>query len=326
MVTGGLAGVVAGFAICALIILVAGTRLTHYGDVIAEKTGIGRSWIGLFLIAAVTSLPELITSASSILALNEPDIAVGDVLGSTMFNLLIAAGVGLALVRGITRAEARAQRIAASYGLAMLALALAALLAASRFPVGAGLGIVSVALVVLYLVATRHVFTSERVREPAATMYDHVHPRHAAIRYTLSAIAVVAAGTALPFLAEAFAHDTGMPLTAVATTLVALMTSLPEIVVAVTALRMRAASLALGSLLGSNLFDLLILALDDLLYTAGPILAHISLLHATTLAASIAMTVIALAATYAQRRATWRLAWSLVIVAYLVATTRLLLA
>jgi len=46
------------FAICTAIILYSGTRLSLYGDVIDEKTGMGRTWIGVILMASVTSLPE----------------------------------------------------------------------------------------------------------------------------------------------------------------------------------------------------------------------------------------------------------------------------
>ena len=79
----------AQFAAAALVIIVAGVRLARYGDVLGEKTGLGRRWIGVVLLAATTSLPELFTGfgATAIAAL--PDIALGDVLGSCMFNLLI---------------------------------------------------------------------------------------------------------------------------------------------------------------------------------------------------------------------------------------------
>jgi cation:H+ antiporter len=52
------------FGICVALIGVAGTRLSRYGDIIAEKTGMGGTWIGLILLASVTSLPELVSSCS----------------------------------------------------------------------------------------------------------------------------------------------------------------------------------------------------------------------------------------------------------------------
>ena len=82
---------IAGFAICSSLIVFSGTRLSKYGDIIAELTGMGKAWFGLILMAAVTSLPELFTGISSIVFIDSPDIAVGDIMGSCAFNLLILA-------------------------------------------------------------------------------------------------------------------------------------------------------------------------------------------------------------------------------------------
>src|SRR5512145_3225201 len=79
------------FLICSGVIVVCGVNLSRYGDVIAEKTGLGRAWIGLILMASVTSLPELVTGLSSVTVAGVPDIAVGDVMGSCVFNLSIIA-------------------------------------------------------------------------------------------------------------------------------------------------------------------------------------------------------------------------------------------
>jgi len=74
---------------CLAVIGYAGYYLSRYGDIIAEKTGMSASWAGLILLATATSLPELITGISAVTIANAPDIAVGDVLGSTVFNLAI---------------------------------------------------------------------------------------------------------------------------------------------------------------------------------------------------------------------------------------------
>ena len=70
------------FVLCLAIILFAGAKLARYGDAIAEKTGLGRIWIGLILLAVITSMPELVTSVSSVVLVNSPDLALGTLLGS----------------------------------------------------------------------------------------------------------------------------------------------------------------------------------------------------------------------------------------------------
>ena len=81
--------------VCSALILVSGSLLTRYGDMLAEKTGMGRTWIGLILLATVTSLPELATGVSAVTVADAPDLAVGDVLGSCVFNLMLIGLVDL---------------------------------------------------------------------------------------------------------------------------------------------------------------------------------------------------------------------------------------
>ena len=73
--------------LCTSVIVYAGTRLSKYGDMIAEKTGLGGTWIGVVLLASVTSLPELVTGISSVTYAWVPDIAVGNVIGACVSNL-----------------------------------------------------------------------------------------------------------------------------------------------------------------------------------------------------------------------------------------------
>ena len=77
-----------GLMLCTSVIVYAGTRLSKYGDMIAEKTGLGGTWIGVVLLASVTSLPELVTGISSVTYAWVPDIAVGNVMGACVFESL----------------------------------------------------------------------------------------------------------------------------------------------------------------------------------------------------------------------------------------------
>ena len=88
-----------GFIVCAGLIVYCGTNLSRYGDVIAEKTGLGRAWTGLVLMAGITSLPELINGISSVTVAGVPDIALGDIMGSCIFNILIIAVMDMLLGR-----------------------------------------------------------------------------------------------------------------------------------------------------------------------------------------------------------------------------------
>jgi len=286
------------FLVCVAAIGVAGTYLSRYGDVIAEKTGWGGKWIGLVLLATVTSLPELITGISAVTLARTPDIALGDALGSCVFNLVIIVMLDF-LHRGesvYTRAS-QGHILAAGFGTLLIGIVGFNVLIAERM---AGLAILHVGLytpviVAIYLIAMRTLFRYERrehaeYAEARAERYPGVTLRQAVTRYAIAALAVIAAGTWLPFIGEALARTMGWAQSFVGTLFVAFATSVPEVVVTIAALRLGALDMAISNLFGSNLFDILIVAIDDLFFVPGPILAYVSPVHAVTALSAIMMT------------------------------------
>jgi cation:H+ antiporter len=109
------------------------------------------------------------------------------------------------------------------------------------------------------------------------------------LRYLTAAAFVVAAGSWLPFIGQSIAETMGWKATFVGTLLIAGATSLPELVVTTSALRIGAVDMAIGNLLGSNLFDILVIGIDDLAYTKGPLLSSIGPAHAITAFAAVIM-------------------------------------
>jgi len=274
------------FAIAAAVIVAAGVQLARYGDVIGEKSGLGRSWIGVVLLAATTSLPELFTGFGATALAPLPDIAVGDVLGSCMFNLLV-----LSLMDAIQpeRLSARAHQghaLAIGFGLVLMAVAGIGLAGAAHWPAVGWVGLYSPVLIALYFVAMRVMFTHERKRRATDGRAETANPanarvslRSALVRYGVAAVFVVGAALYLPVLGASLAQETGLGEAFVGSLFIALTTSLPEIVVSVAAVRMGALDLGIGNVLGSNLFNLLVLGLDDIFYRPGPLLDAVDPSH-----------------------------------------------
>lgn len=286
------------FLISALLIAAAGARLARYGDIIAEKTGVGGTWIGLVLLASVTSLPELVTGISAVTIANAPDIALGDVMGSLVFNLAI-----LAVIDFLYRDEpiyARASQghiLSAGFGVILIGfVGFSLLLAQKTNALALGhIGFYTPLIIVLYLLAMRILFVYERRQlaefaKETAARYPQITLRHAAIGYALAGLVVVAAAVSLPFIGNELAEIHGWHSSFVGTLFIAGATSLPELVVTLAALRLGALDMAIGNLLGSNLFDVLIIAIDDLFFLRGPLLSHVSEIHAVTALSAMIMT------------------------------------
>lgn len=280
-------------AFCAAVIAVAGSALVRTGEVIALRMGLSRSWIGLVLLATATSLPELFTGVSSVTVANAPNIAVGDALGSCLFNLLL-----LVLLDVLSRDEPMYRRIdqghilTAGFGVILIG-AVGALILLGRDQLDLRIAHVSgytPLIVVLYLVAVRAANDYER-RTPRAPLEEAagMSLREALLRYLAAAAVVVAAGVWLPFIGQGIAAAMGWKTTFVGTMLIAGATSLPELVVSISALRIGAVDMAIGNILGSNLFDMVVLAVDDLAYTRGSLLAEVAPAHAITAFAAVIM-------------------------------------
>ncbi|MBA4372141.1 MAG: sodium:proton exchanger [Thermodesulfovibrio sp.] len=291
-----------GFLICTAAIVYSGTRLSKYGDIIAEKTGLGRAWIGIVLMASVTSLPELVTGIGSVTFADVPDIAVGDVLGSCVFNMLILAILDtMYRPTPISTKAHQGHVLSAGFGLLLLSIVcLSMFLRGNISPLG-WLDPFSVLFIVIYLIAIRLVFTYEKrkiaefLKEIADELqYKDVSMKTAVLHYGMNALIVIIAAIFLPKIGEGIAEATGLGQTFVGNIFIAVSTSLPEVVVSIAAVRMGAVDLAIGNLFGSNIFNIFILALDDIFFLKGPLLSYASPNHIISALSAMAMTTIAI--------------------------------
>ena len=291
-----------GFLICTSVIVYSGTKLSKYGDIIAEKTGLGRAWIGVVLMASVTSLPELVTGISSVTYAGVPEIAVGDVLGSCVFNMLILAILD-AIYRQMpisTKAH-HGHVLSAGFGILLLGIVAIGLFTKDSTPPMGWIGPYTLLIGIIYFVSMRLIFIYEKrqiavyIKEVAVEMrYKEISMKTAVINYCFNAVLVVIAAIFLPKIGEGIAETTGLGQTFVGNIFIAVSTSLPEVVVSVSAVKMNAVDLAIGNLFGSNIFNIFILAIDDVFFMKGPILSFASPNHIISALSAMAMTAIAI--------------------------------
>jgi cation:H+ antiporter len=290
------------FGGCVGLIGLAGARLSRYGDIIAEKTGMSGSWIGLVLLATATSLPELITGISSVTVAQAPDITIGDVLGSCVFNLSILFVVDF-LHRGesIYRRARQGHVLSAGYGILLIGFVGVNLQINGEvaLPQLGSVGLYTPIILLLYFIAMRSIFLYERAQlsefvEEVSDRYPDTSLRRALLGYVSLGGVVVAAGVMMPFLATELATRMGWSNTFVGTLLVAAATSLPELSVTIGALRLGAVDMAIANLLGSNLFDIVIIAIDDVFFLPGPILSHVAPVHGVSALSAVIMSSLAI--------------------------------
>lgn len=288
------------FTACVAIILFAGTRLARYGDAIAEKTGLGGIWIGLVLLAAITSVPELVTGISSVALVKLPDLALGDLLGSCIFNLTLIALLDIIYRPGPVLSQASSRHVmSAGLGILLSAVVVGGILAGGRFP-GLTLGWVSVPGIlplVLYIAGMWWIFRSERSYrsqpiEAISPQYKEIPIRTVYLRFALAAIAVIGAGIWLSFIGDEIASTYAWHASFVGSLFLAITTSVPELVVTIAAFRLGAIDMAIADILGSNMFNIAIVTPVDLAYTPGPLFSRVSSAHLMTAVVAIVMSLL----------------------------------
>lgn len=305
----------AQFAIAALIIIGAGYKLSQYGGQIAVRTGISQTFLGIILFSTVTSLPELTVCITSTTIVGEPDLALGNIFGSNLFNLLLIAVFDIVQGRGaILDLLSPGHVIAASMGVVLAGIAI--------LGIGLGLnlnlfwiGIESIILLFIYIVAVRILYRHEVLGSPREISETKKSAKRQGGAYlylffTLGALAIVGAGYWLSHTADAIAQATGWGRSFIGSFMLAIVTSLPELAVGIPLIRRGAFNMAIGSLLGSNIFNIAIIPITDIVFTKGAILAHASPNHILTAVLGIVMTnIVIVDLIYRAKRVPWRIGW-----------------
>lgn len=302
-----------GFLMATAIIVISGSRLSKYGDMMADMLGWGKMFMGLILMASVTSMPELMNGISAVVVLDAPDLAVGDIVGSCAFNILIISIMDLFYdhKKPLTSVAQTGHVIAASFGIILLSLLAFAILMPNFFGTILWIGEFSLLFLLFYLVAIRVIFLYDKKENNhrEAKKYDYsLTLKQVVLRYTLNAAVLMVAAMSLPYFGEHLAEASGLGQNFFGTLFIAASTSLPEVVVSIAAIRIGTIDLAIGNIFGSNIFNIAILAFNDMLYTKGPILQYTSANHIIPVLGTIIITAIGIIGIVFKEQKKWKLA------------------
>ncbi|MEN6523485.1 MAG: hypothetical protein ABFD14_07120 [Anaerolineaceae bacterium] len=266
------------FFITAGVIVFAANQLAKYGDVIALRTQLGRMFIGVLLIAGATSLPEVLTSISS-LNQNTPNMAAGNLLGSNTFNMVLLAVIDIVnRDQRILRKAAMKHALTGSLAVFMIGLVVLLIIADIKISLG-WLGLDSLLLIATYFLAVWLIkqnassldksFQHEEIPANTPGLLQGI------LGFILAAAALFVATPIMVRSANLISEISGLGTSFIGTTLVALVTSLPELVTTLAAIKIGANDMAIGNLFGSNMFNMFAIGLTDLFYTQGRFLSVI---------------------------------------------------
>lgn len=283
-----------GFAAVSTGVAGLGIVLSRSADSLGEAFRLDRSITGFLLLAAATSLPELVVSCQ-VAREGSPGMAVGSLLGSCLMNLVILALIDLSRRNGsrILTPKAAAHALAALASL-MLAVVVAIAVLVPSLPSVGRFHFGSLAIGVVYVVTFRLVFLDRsssdselpnEVGQEDKALQDNKSAQASrlwvrpAIWYTVSTLGIFLLAPSLASNSINLSDFLQLSGTFFGAVFLALVTSLPELVTTGEASRMGAEDMAIGNILGSNAFNLLILIGVDACY-AQPLFSSLTPIHA----------------------------------------------
>ncbi len=290
------------FIVSAIVIIFAGIELTRDADILSDRFHWGKTWIGIVLLGFVTSLPEAITSLASVISMNADDLAVGNILGSNNFNPMLIVMMDFVYRKGAVtnfisyKKVHLASAIFAIILTAMVVLEISLNLRYSLWDIGPfSIGTLMIGIfffIFMYQLARISKKEKEDLLNVGVTSEEPTGQIF--LKLFISIIFVVGGSIFLANSADVIAQTTGLGRTFVGSIFLAFATSLPELVVTLSALKLGQLDLALGNIFGSNMTNIFILSLCDIFHKGQRILSVVSPTHIFTGILSIVLVSIAI--------------------------------
>lgn len=290
------------YLVCTLVIGISGTFLTRQADQLADLTGLGEALMGAIFLGAVTSLSGITTSVTAA-AQNHPELSVSNAIGGIAMQTFFLA------IADVFYKKANLEHASASFTNLMQAVFLIALLAFVAFLSFlpqyqiAGIHPGSISLILIYFLGQKLISRAGKTPmwNPVKTIQtqpDQPDPEtmnngklgRIAAGFVLNALIIAGAGFAITRAAIAIAEQTPLSESIMGALFTSLSTSLPELVVAVSAVRQGALTLAVSNIIGGNTFDVLFLVFADLAFASGSLYHAFNTGHHLILMLSILLT------------------------------------
>lgn len=259
------------YLVVATIVVILSIKASNYIDLLDKNTKLSGAFLGGIMLSAVTSLPELFTSISATVLLDRPGLCMGNILGSDLFNLVAISAVILIYFKGFSKG-----RVSKSYrnvaflvfliyifiGLNFLNILNARIL---------NLSITSVLILLVYILGAKYlavandVATDEDALDYHASMSTSLSIKQIGFRFFLASVGIIAFSIIITYLTDQIAVKLNLGQGIAGAIFLGIATSLPELSSTITLFKMRNYNIAVGNIIGSNLFNFIILAIADVL-------------------------------------------------------------
>lgn len=261
------------YLVLAALVIWTSIRLSFYVNVIDKRTNLSGAFIGGVMLAAVTSLPELFTSISSVVFINKPDLVIGNVLGSNLFNAAILGIIVIFGVKGFSNAfVAKSHKTVAVSTIVIYAILSVAVIFTTFTEQFRMLGISGFSIIILAI----YIFNIKKMAGDQGASSDegddvdcNLTIKQVFIRFGLLSVFLVACSVAITYATDSIASRLGLGATVAGALFLGIATSLPEVTSSIALAKIGNYNATVGNIMGSNLFNFCILTLADIIYVKG---------------------------------------------------------
>ncbi len=257
------------YFILAAIVVGLSIRISYYVDLIDKTTDISGAFIGGVMLAAVTSLPELFTSLSATLFLEKPELVMGNILGSNIFNITILATLVVIMYKKVNHSYISKSHTTVA---ALVIVAYGFLI----FPMWFNkdftffnISIISFAIAILYIISIKKMASDTNEDADDETIHTTLTTKQIFARFALFSVLLVISSIGITFASDMIALKLNLDVTLAGALLLGIATSLPELASCIALVKIGNLNAMVGNILGSNIFNLFILLVADVSFTAG---------------------------------------------------------
>lgn len=258
-------------AVAAVVVLLS-IKASEYVDLLDKKTKLSGAFIGGVMLSAVTSLPELFTSLSATVFLDKPGLCMGNILGSDLFNVAALCVVILVGIRGFSQARIAKSHVFVNLSVCMVYAVLILnkidVLNVQLFHVN----IITFIIIVLYIWGVKNMSGDESGEElPEEEEYKgkELAVKSIVIRFILVSIGIVASSILITYITDEISVKLNLGAGLAGALFLGIATSLPELSSTIALFKMKNHNIAIGNIVGSNIFNFIIIALTDMIYLKG---------------------------------------------------------
>lgn len=270
------------YAVLLVSVVFLSNRIAKYTDYVEGHTKLTGALLGGIVLAGITSLPELVTGITSSL-LGEPELVQGDILGSNIFDIFVIGLIMLVFIKTVRNKDVSKDNskfvlwciiISAIIGVSILIQVLCNVSFVIPYINVNPLTFVCIGLYVVALLTTKKTEDEkegDKQEESSSVVVDKKELKLVVAKFVVCAIVLIGVSVAITFISNIISNEYGLGKGLAGALFLGVATSLPEIISSFTLAKLGNYDAAYGNIIGSCLFNFLVLGITDIFFFKGTV-------------------------------------------------------